>query len=666
MKQITPGLAVLLLLVFPLALIAQKAPVKWGKISDEELEMTIYPLDSTAGALVLADYGDLSFDFDDRFTRTKLTRLRRVKILNRSGFDQGEINIPFYKNTQKVGNLRAQVFSPDGSKEKLKNNDFFEQDNNEYWASIQFALPNLQEGSVIEYEYEILDEDITSLPEWYFQSEIPTKLSELHLHVPNFYEYVYLKQGPEPDIQETKTFEATLSFEGQLGRTEMSHTRILYNDLPAMKEESFITTMDDYLARIRLQLKATKFSNQYKPVFSDWSTTAKELMDSDQFGGQLNNKNLQKAAWETLGPQLSEVEAPYEKAKIIYDYVNSHMKWNGLSGIGASDKLDKCLEKGEGTAAEINLSLLALFQHAGLKAYPLLVSSRDHGLPVTTYPILDQFNHTAVFLQLLEKGLVVDAGNPYRPMDLPGLRCTNYAGWVVNPEAPQWIELAPQAGEKTEFIQTVLHADGSMDGTYTAKFEGYSAFQTRSGIEEENQGAGSTPSDEEQVQIGGSIVAYDSVELENLTNVYEQLTVRAQIRIKEAAQAAGGRLYLHTVFDPFFSENPFKLEQRSYPVDMEHPMNYKTILNIKLPQGYEVEEIPEGVRFALPNQAGSFSMSYSDQAQVQKLQIISHLTIQKLHYNPNEYGMIKQLFDLLIQKQREQVVLVKSEVAKNE
>src|SRR5688500_10980399 len=45
-------------LVIPCVLFAQKPPVKFGDVSKEELSMTSYDKDSTASAVILADFGE--------------------------------------------------------------------------------------------------------------------------------------------------------------------------------------------------------------------------------------------------------------------------------------------------------------------------------------------------------------------------------------------------------------------------------------------------------------------------------------------------------------------------------------------------------------------------------------------------------------------------------
>ena len=57
-------LSITLLLLFgATTLIAQKAPIKYGKVSIDELKMKSYEKDTSAVAVYLCDYGVGNFDY---------------------------------------------------------------------------------------------------------------------------------------------------------------------------------------------------------------------------------------------------------------------------------------------------------------------------------------------------------------------------------------------------------------------------------------------------------------------------------------------------------------------------------------------------------------------------------------------------------------------------
>nr|MBP6826639.1 DUF3857 domain-containing protein [Saprospiraceae bacterium] len=134
-----------LVAIFACPLSAQDAPMKYGKIPKEDLEMKVYGSDTAAAALVLCDYGKLTFDFPDGRPQIKLEKHKRIKILKRAGFDQGDIFIPYYK-TGNIRNLKAQVVAPDGKETDVLKKDIFDEKVNDNFLRIRFAFPNLSEG----------------------------------------------------------------------------------------------------------------------------------------------------------------------------------------------------------------------------------------------------------------------------------------------------------------------------------------------------------------------------------------------------------------------------------------------------------------------------------------------------------------------------------------
>ncbi|PLX23356.1 MAG: hypothetical protein C0597_01220, partial [Marinilabiliales bacterium] len=78
-----------LLLGFFQSLYAQKDPIKFGKVTIEELKMTKYDLDTTAEAVVLCDYGV----FDNQ--AFEFTRVCRIKIFKKDGLRFANVHVGY-------------------------------------------------------------------------------------------------------------------------------------------------------------------------------------------------------------------------------------------------------------------------------------------------------------------------------------------------------------------------------------------------------------------------------------------------------------------------------------------------------------------------------------------------------------------------------------------
>ena len=183
----------------------QNKPVlgqKWGKVAKEILLMKSIPEDSEADAVVLFDIGKM------RITQNfelKFKRHQRIKILTERGKRYADISIDYW-HEDKIKGLKAHTILPNGKKVKLDKKQIFEE-SEEFWKRKVFAMPGVEVGSVIEYQYEKVSEYLTFLDPWYFQHEEYTKLSEMTVLLPPEFSYQIFfinTRGKNPEPQKDR------------------------------------------------------------------------------------------------------------------------------------------------------------------------------------------------------------------------------------------------------------------------------------------------------------------------------------------------------------------------------------------------------------------------------------------------------------------------------
>ena len=108
----------LIFVLFTFTVAAQeKSPVKFGKVSAEDLQPKTYPVDTSGGAVIIADIGSSVFEGNsDGWFSLVYKHHRRVKILNRNGFDLANVEIPLYTSTdgkreEKLDKLKAYTYN---------------------------------------------------------------------------------------------------------------------------------------------------------------------------------------------------------------------------------------------------------------------------------------------------------------------------------------------------------------------------------------------------------------------------------------------------------------------------------------------------------------------------------------------------------------------------
>ncbi|MEM9848790.1 MAG: DUF3857 domain-containing protein [Bacteroidota bacterium] len=643
-----------LFLVYSTQNIAQKAPMKWGKVSPEELSMTSYAQDTLADAVVLCDFGSYTFDFgQDLMYRVK--KHRRIKILQRSGFDQGDIVIPYYKGSGYSLTMKAQVIQPDGTKIDIPKKDIFDEQVYENHYNKRIAFPNLQEGSIIEYEYRRTSPSIYKLPTWYFQEDIPVLHSELRIVMPEWFQYAEMVQGHEQlaDYQQAKRPMNT-----RLGTVDADHRTYIAKHVPALRAEPHITTMHDYMMRIKFQLRAIDIPRGYhETVMTNWDAIAKDLVESEYFGSQYLKPRFSKELIAAAQADVQQAKDDQDKIARIYHFIAQNVAWDETHAYHKSQNINKAFELRSANSAELSFMMIALLRANGIKAFPVLTSTRSYGKMFPIYPFTDQFNHTLVCALLGEDIILIDVPDRDRPSDLLRINSLNRKGMLILDDGTaKWIDIRPTKQSDVVMANLAVDEEGMVKGAIQCNFKGYTALSERKKARTDQTGDHWASAFEAQA-VDASI---SNVEYENLNAVYQPFKEKMDCELSDLAQVVDDYIYMTPIFYSSYKENPFKLEKRSFPIDFSHPINERIIVNVAVPAGYTVEEIPASVSWMLEDGAGKFLFSAS-QLESGMIQVVMNIQIKKLLFLPSEYASVKNFFDLIVEKQQEQIVMARVE-----
>jgi hypothetical protein len=670
------NIAILLCLLLTFSLSAQKDPVKWGKVAPADLKMKTYDLDPEAEAIVLADYASLRFDFTSNDLLYILDHHVRIKILKKSAFERGDISIPYYSynNVEKLSGLKAQVILPNGKKIKVDKKDIFDDEYNKYWSRRKFAFPGLEEGCIIEYKYSKKSQSIYYLEDWYFQTDIPTRLSEFRTNIPEWFDYVSFKQGLRHKTEKSELSERIPVSRQRSSRNHngfssegsnltdngvqavIVKTRYYLENVPALKSEKFITTMNDYYSKLSLQLQSVQYPNSpRRDVTSSWSQEAKDLENSATFGGQINKKRYTKKLMAAVQPLLAGIEDDHKKVATIYSFLSQNITWNNLYGRN-SHSLDEAFEKKTASSGELNLMFIAICRQSGIKSFPVLASTRTHGKTMQYYPKSDQFDHVLAFVQIGETEQLFDIGSPNRNPNLLRMNSLNYTGWLIDGEKSKWIPIPASKDTEIAMATFTLEDNGNLSGTVSQSFKGYCAMKARTSFHKNKNEDHKHIRENWQEKFPD--VNIKSIHFKNENRPNENLNCNIELDIPQAAQLSDEFIYLSPLLGMGLEENPLKQEERTFSVDIPIKSKEQYILNLTIPDGYTVDELPEAISLKMDGDGGSFLFQISQSKNT--IQIVSKMIIKKLHYEPEEYDIIKHFFDIIVEKHSEQIVLKKS------
>ncbi|MGV3538292.1 MAG: transglutaminase domain-containing protein [Rufibacter sp.] len=642
-------------------------PLKLGLVTEQDLKMKVYDKDTSAAAVVLYDYGQSSFLFT-KDVQLQFKHTVRIKILKKTGLDEANITIPYFKRGGKeelVTGLKGFTYNLENGKvvkEKLDDAAVFVEKLDGNWYLKKLTMPNVKVGSVVEYTYTIKSDFMSNLREWEFQRNIPVLWSEYRVDMVPFYEYKQVMQGGYPfHVKDASIIRksAAISYERDLGLTKTQEQgsitmdivqyRWVMKDVPAFTEEPYLANSGDYICKIEFELSKVQWPEQQPTYVSgNWEQFTTELLKEEEFGGHLNsNPYFKKIAEAVVAGKTTDLD----KAKALLAYVHTNMRWDGKNRIYA-ENLRKAHEKKAGSSAEINLLLTALLREAGLLARPVLVSTRAHGKPLVESPMMSKFNYVICYLSIDGKEYLMDGTEPGLPVGMLPFRCLNDKGWVAMAPKGKWVPLQGQ-DKNMQMVNAKMEIKptGEVLGTIEESFLGVPALQMRSKI----QGQGEE-SFLKKFENAGADWTRQGVKIQNLETLDAPLKTEYQLT-KTGGVQGGDLLYLSPMLLHGQQENPFKMATRQYPIDFASPIDETYLIHYQLPQGYEIEELPKAAVFSLPNNTAKFT--YMTQITDGKLQVMSKLNINKAVFSAREYADLREFFTRVVAKHAEKVVLRK-------
>jgi len=653
------------------SLAQDKIPVKFGKLTPQDFNVRPPGADSAADAVVVADLGISEFEGNPKgwFTLT-FKRSVRIKIINRKGFDAATITIPLYVNgndVERLVSLKASTYNLEDGKvveTKLDDKSIFSNQENKYRINKKFTFPALKEGSILEYSYTQESPFIFNLQPWAFQGDYPCLWSEYQVDMPRFFQYVTLTQGflsYHINKSDTRNVTFHMTSPGNADKDErftfddevVMH-RWVMKDVPALKEEPYTTTLANYIARIEFQLVRYQFPSGYTAdQMGTWAKLNEMLLKADDFGADLDRNN----SWldDDFPTILMGAGTEVEKAQKIYAFVRDRFTCTNHSGLWMTNGSLKTVYKNKsGNEAELNLLLIAMLRHAKINADPVILSTRAHGFTLPMYPLVNRFNYVVCLFRTDSTGYYLDASEPWLGFGRLPSRCYNGSARVVGKE--EGAEAVIDADDLRERKMTTVFISKTDDGKgLVGRVDCKPGFNEADMIRQKVKDRG-LPEFAKGIQaayIGDMSCA--NLQMDSLKQPDQPLEVSYDLKFNP--DASTDIIYFNPMLSEGYKENPFKAAERFYPVEMPYAMDETYILNMELPDGYDIDEMPKPARVSYNENEGLFE--YLLQRDGDRLMFRARLILAKANYKREDYGSLRDFFSFVVKKEGEQIVFKK-------
>ncbi|GAB4155801.1 MAG: hypothetical protein Tsb0033_05540 [Winogradskyella sp.] len=670
----------ILIFIFQLAYLAGNSQkFNLGDVSEFELKEKYHSTDSSANAAIIYKSEKIYFNYSQSNGFTQIKEVAtKIKIYNKDGFDWANIKIPLYKSTsgndEKIKGIKGYTYNlEDGKIEKsrLKNSGIFTEKATEIYDISSFTLPNVKEGSIIEYEYTITS-PFLQIDEIDLQYSIPVNKIEVSVATPQFYKYK-TRLNPRaffrPNFSESKNNrQVSLATRGEssTGNRSVGSGSSLYTNqfdyydnvielaetnVPALKAESYGGNINNYRAILSLELEASLAKEGYveKSYSVTWEGVSKSVYENESFGGQLNKSSFFK---DDLGVLLQNVDNSFQKALMIESFVKSKVKWNGNYGIYTQKGIKEAYQQGEGNVADINLLTVAMLRSQGIEANPVLISTRNNGFPL--FPTRQGFNYVICLVESENGQLLIDATEPYSTNNVLPERVLNWQGRLIKEDGvSSWVDVASdKTSKKTTMLNVQIDNELSITGKVRENYTSNLALNYRKKF------TGLSLEDHlKALEANKGDIEISNLNYENDTDISQPVKITYDYESLDGIDEVGDKLYFSPLLFLSMKENPFKLDERIYPIDFVYPYAYINMVNIMLPEGYKIEYLPESE--AVEFGSGDVKFTYILQENGKFLSLKVDFEINNPFIAPNDYKSFKEFFTKIIDKNNEQIVLTK-------
>lgn len=639
---------------------AQK--LELGKVSVEELQEKRHPIDSSASAAILFKKARTTFSYTERNGFVITTEFTvKLKIYKKEGLKWANYEIPYYVgykslDDESISISKAQTYNLENGKiikDKVTSDGKFNEQINEYWKTKSITFPNVKVGSIIEFKYVLKSPNLSTLPDFQYQYNIPVNFAEYVTEIPSFYIYKGMKIGFVAIEMDQELENVTQNYVGKYQNSNsFSYNQIktVYKakNIPAFIPENYVNNINNYYAKLTHELERINMPNEKpKQLASTWESVSESIYNEKEFGKELEKFNY---FLNDVSPLVVSLNANQQKLERIFDFVKNRMNWNGRYGYFVNKGVEVAYQEKTGNVAEINLMLVAMLRMAGIDANPVLISTRENG--VATFPNRSCFNYVIASVTIDNNQLLLDATDKMSNIGILPIRDLNGTGRLIRKDNTSIeVNLTPKKGSnKTTDLIASITSKGNVEGKVREQYFDYNAFQFRDSYS--NIAKDSYLEKLESKYNSIEVLEYDVInKLEWSKPVIETYTFKDN----NSMEIIGDKMYISPLLFLTKSENPFRQEKREYPVDFGYPINEKINISIEIPEGYIVESLPAVMNIATLDNIGTFKYIIGNVGSKIQLSITADLNTAVVP--AKYYDILKDFFKKMIDKQNEKIVL---------
>lgn len=558
----------------------------------------------------------------------------------------------------KINYMRAWSITAKGEEYEAKNKDILERSLSTYEVfsddkEKMLSVPGADVGTVVGFEYEQRQHPYIFQDHWFFQEVIPVEKSRYTLHLPPNWEY----RASFINHSEIKPAESGGSYIWEA--SEVPRIEREYNEPPyrALAGHAVITFFSE------------KAHNNTFKSWSDLAAWHARLIAGQFATSPAMQQKVQELAPSTL-PLLARIKALAQFAQADIRYAAIEVGIGGLRPHAAADvfahRYGDCKDKAT--------LLKTMLEQIGVKSFYMPIHDERGIFTATTPPNLG-FDHVILAIQLPEGSfksalpalyedpklghlLIFDPTNDLVPFgQLPYYEQDSFA-LLVTDDGGQLIHLPvthPEMNKVYRSARMSLLPDGTLQGQIEERRTGYLAMNSRMYLRQ----AGESNRKKMIEHFLGSELAnfqVDSFDVENAEDIDKDLVFRYKFTASHYAKNAGTLLLVRPRVVGEMAGAYDSSKPRHYNYEFEAPFLRSDSVEITLPEGYKVDELPAPAHTVL-----SFA-EYQSKAENSEnvLKYSREYKVDTTSVPVDQVGQLRKIFSEINADERNMAVLKKA------
>lgn len=627
---------------------ASAAAQEFPEVTAEQRALSGFPGEPRAPAIEIYRKGEFQLMDQSRQRMSSLLRVeRRIKILTEEGRDRFSEFAVRHSRFTRLTDFSGRTVLPDGRVLPLDESAIFREAESERGRRYitKAALPAVEVGAILDFQYSLRFESIFLLEPWDFQQEIPSLHSEIQYYVP---EELGLGAWDRMTVP-GGTIQTETDRDGK-GR----RLRYWMENVPSLPEEPMSFPAQDLATRFMLYPAKINVLGELRPLFEDWQSTAAFFSDDYRLALKASSKAKKKARELTGTAQGSRA-----KAEAVHTFVRDEIddRYSGIVWTNDGFLVDEVLREGSGSSIEKALLLVSMLGAIGIDADPVWTGYRSDGRidPHLTTPFA--FDNVVVRLEIDGEVVWLDPTDGLLPFGELHEENLGMLGLLVAEKTKnsRLLELPAQLGRaawENATLDLEVGEGGSVSGTVEIRSAGYLA--RRSGLRDLSEEAKQEWTRRVETSFGAKVSELEVTR----ENEGSELLVRMKILVEVPPGTNELTLPLSQPQGPVVSEFELPPAERVTPLLLEPPSRRAMSVTLRWPEGWVVDLEPTNDRFN--GFAGMFFGNLNLDEEQRTLTYGRVLDLQKREFlNAEQYASLRELFRVAEDHDAESLVLVR-------